>query len=220
MKALLCLLRRKTVTESEDINAIEPADMEPVNSPSTMARSWMLWIAAGVIVLDQLTKLIIETTLPLYESWEPIPAIAPIFRITHVSNTGVAFGLFPAGSTLFAWAAVVVSLVILVYNYGLPPQQKLLRLALGLQLGGALGNLISRVRIGHVTDFMDFGPWPVWNVADFSVVSGAILLAWLFWIEERKQKPIREENPEIGTSGGELRELADEPNILDEWSAS
>ena len=96
----------------------------------------------------------------------------------------------------------------------------MLRLALGLQLGGALGNLIDRFRIGHVTDFFDFGPWPVFNFADFFVVSGAILLAWIFWQEDRQANKIRAaaesiELPQAPTTGG-----MDEPGMIDEWSTN
>lgn len=164
----------------ETIDTVEPKPLKAAN------RTWLIWIAAVIVLLDQFSKYIIESTLPLYQSWAPFPSIADFFRISHTSNTGIAFGMFPAGSTIFAWAAVLISAAIFVYNYTLPDGPFSLRLALGLQMGGALGNWIDRQRIGHVTDFLDFGPWPVFNVADTAVVAGAILLAWLLWREERQ----------------------------------
>jgi len=210
------------VTETEQTEIVEETHLtnaEPV-SLLTRRRARVIVIAGVVILIDQLSKMIIEINLPLYRVWEPFPAIASIFRVFHVSNTGAAFGLFPAGSSIIAVAAVVVTIAIIIYNYGLPETPFLLRLALGLQLGGALGNLIDRARIGHVTDFLDFGPWPVFNLADFSVVSGAILLAWIFWQEDRK---IRQDhtNP-AGNSDSSAKPLnpLDEPKILDEWSTN
>lgn len=179
---------------------------------STRQRVLMLLVAAVVIILDQFSKFIVESTLPLNQSWAPIAALEPVFRITHVSNTGTAFGLFQNGSALFAWVAVIVALVLLYYNYTLPSGHMALRLALGLQLGGALGNLIDRVRLGHVTDFLDFSYWPVFNVADTSIVTGAILLGWLMWREQKHSQP--HEAP------ANANEPARKPGPIDEWSAN
>jgi signal peptidase II len=143
-------------------------------------------VMAAVLVVDQFTKYLIETRLPLYEIWAPIPAIEPFFRILHATNTGMAFGLFQGGGTLIAAVAVVVSGVIVYFNHTLPGNERLLRIALGLQLGGVLGNLIDRIRQGHVTDFLDFGPWPIFNVADTALVAGVILLAYVMLTEGRR----------------------------------
>lgn len=151
----------------------------PKTPVATHWRTLVLWIAGFVILLDQLSKYLVEAVLPLYHGWTPIAAF-PYLRIAHTTNTGAAFGLFPANSAFFAIAAAAISLAIITYNYTLPGSQKALRLALGMQLGGALGNLIDRLRLGHVTDFVDFGPW-VFNIADASIVLGAVILAWVMW---------------------------------------
>jgi signal peptidase II len=148
-------------------------------------QSLLLLVAAGAIIADQVSKLVVEQQLALNRSWAPFPEYAHLFRITHVSNTGAAFGLFPSGSLLFGFVAAIVSVLILFYNYRLTAGHRLLRAALGLQMGGALGNLIDRLRIGHVTDFLDFGPWPVFNLADLWIVSGVVLLGLLMLHEER-----------------------------------
>lgn len=148
-------------------------------------QSLLLLVAAGAIIADQGSKLVVEQQLPLNHSWAPLTDYAHLFRITHISNTGAAFGLFPSGSLLFGVVAGIVSLLILFYNYRLPAGHRLLRAALGLQMGGALGNLIDRLRVGHVTDFLDFGPWPVFNLADLWIVSGVVLLGLLMLREER-----------------------------------
>ena len=93
---------------------------------------------------------------------------------------------------------MVVSIGIIIYNARLESGHKLLRLALGLQMGGALGNMIDRLRLGHVTDFMDFGPWPVWNVADLAIVSGTILLVLIMFNDERQEKKLAAQEQAAG----------------------
>jgi signal peptidase II len=97
---------------------------------------------------------------------------------------------------LFTLVALIVSTAIIIYNFRLEPGHRMLRLALGLQLGGAIGNLIDRLQRGFVTDFMDFGPWPVWNIADLAVVSGTVLLIWIMYQEEREEKKRAASMPE------------------------
>lgn len=159
----------------------EPPAPLPATTPQ---RALMLWVAAIVILFDQLTKYLVEYLLPLGHTWEPIPGWGNWVRIVHTSNTGAAFGLFQGASPIFAVVAIFVSLALLYYNFTLPSGYRFLRLVLGFQLGGALGNLIDRFRIGHVTDFIDVGPWYIFNVADASIVFGALALAWIMWREQ------------------------------------
>ncbi|MHB1296408.1 MAG: signal peptidase II [Anaerolineae bacterium] len=139
----------------------------------------ILLIAAVVIGLDQYTKHWVRQNIPLNESWNPISWLEPIVTLTHVQNTGAAFGLFPnLGAGLVVVAVLVVGAIIVFYRQ-LSSGAWLLRIALGLQLGGAIGNnLIDRLVFGYVTDFVNFRIWPVWNVADASIVVGTILLAY------------------------------------------
>lgn len=162
----------------------------PTNLPkaSRRERTIPFIILVIVLLLDQASKYLIETSLAFYEIWAPIPAIEPFFRIMHVTNTGMAFGLFPGGGLFFGVMALLVSGAILYYNHTLPAHNVWMRIALGLTLGGALGNMIDRLRLGHVTDFLDFGPWPLFNVADMAVVSGAIILAWQMLREIRAER--------------------------------
>jgi signal peptidase II len=149
---------------------------------------WVLpLVALAALTVDQWTKYLVVSNLELYESWAPLPALANLFTIHHVTNTGAAFGLFQNGSLVFAVVAIVVSVVIVLYYRHLPDGEWLVRLSLGLQLAGALGNLIDRVRVGHVIDFLDFQVWPVFNLADASIVCGVILLAYLLLREERQE---------------------------------
>jgi len=133
-------------------------------------------VLAVVLVLDQLTKWLITSNMAAGES---IPAEGFI-RLTYVRNTGVAFGLFQDQGIILAIIPflAVAAMIWLYRSSPMPPI--LMRAALGLQMGGAIGNLIDRLRLGFVVDFVDVGPWPVFNVADSSIVVGIAVLAWYF----------------------------------------
>ncbi len=185
--------KSEPLIQAESENPDNPADSAAIEEEKSMTSNryerWILYIVAStVIVLDQWSKNIVKANLEVNTYFAPIPEIQHLFRITHVTNTGMAFGLFPGGSWLFTLLAPIVSIAIIIYNQKLELGNRLLRLALGLQLGGAVGNLIDRLTQGFVTDFMDFGPWPVWNIADLSVVTGTILLAFILFQEEREAK--------------------------------
>lgn len=171
-------------------------------------------VMAAVLVVDQWTKNIVETWLPLNTTWSPIPGIASIFRISHVANTGAAFGLFPTGSTLFTIVAILVAIFIIVYNFRLPAHHVIYRVALGLMLGGALGNLTDRLRQNHVTDFLDFGPWPVFNVADFCVVSGVIILAILMLREQWQEVQQERARSEVKNKDAHPTEHGEDKNVF------
>ena len=130
------------------------------------------------LALDQITKYAVTHYLPLGEPWNPIPALERIVCLTHITNTGVAFGLFPQMGLVFAILPIIVVAAILIFYHHLPADQRLMQVCLGLQLGGALGNLLDRLRLGHVVDFIDFRVWPVFNIADSAIVVGVALLAY------------------------------------------
>ena len=146
----------------------------PRQTPVALFRDWLLLVPlVGVIVLDQATKQIVKSNLDLYEAWPT----EGFFRIVYRTNSGTAFGLFP-GQTVTLILLSVFAIGFLFYFYRTRAlSYPMLRLALGLQLGGAVGNLIDRLRHGAVVDFIDVGPWPTFNVADSSIVVGIFLLA-------------------------------------------
>lgn len=160
----------------------------PVQAPVAAAGRWLalVLVAALAVLADQASKAYVVAHLDLHASWMPLAALEPVFRFTHVHNTGAAFGIFPEGGSVFLLIAVVVSALIVYYYHQLPAGAWLVRLALGLQLGGALGNVIDRVRLGYVVDFLDVAFWPVFNVADSCVVVGVVLLALAVLREERR----------------------------------
>ena len=148
-----------------------------------------LFLIAGIIVaLDQWTKGLVETNLALGEAWAPWEWLLPYARIVHWKNTGAAFGLGQNLSILFTILAIVVSAAIIIYYPQVPKNEWPLRIALNLQLGGALGNLVDRLPIGHVSDFISVGKFAVFNVADSAVSIGAAVLIIGMIIMERQQK--------------------------------
>jgi signal peptidase II len=143
------------------------------------------WLGALMIFVDQYTKHLVRTRLALNESWSPFPWLAPYARVLHIQNTGAAFGMFKEAGLLFTGIAIVVSIVILYYARQIPDGNAWMRLALGLQLGGAIGNLIDRLIFGTVTDFVSVGTFAIFNVADASISLGVALLALIMLIETR-----------------------------------
>jgi len=139
-----------------------------------------------IFLTDQASKYLVLRNLSLGEEWNPIPFLRPFVTVTHVTNTGAAFGLFQDQGTLFAIVAILVVVGIVVFYRYLPPNQLWLRVSLGLQLGGALGNLLDRVRLGSVVDFIDFKIWPVFNLADTAIVSGVTILAFYLLFSEQE----------------------------------
>lgn len=158
------------------------------NIKELVYRYFILALISGMIVgLDQWTKHLVRTNLALGEEWVPLPEFAPFLRVVHWKNTGAAFGLLPQASVIFTIIAILVALAIIYYWPRIPSTQLTLRLALALQLGGALGNLVSRLVDGIVTDWIAVGNFPVFNVADSSISVGVAILVIATWIEERKK---------------------------------
>jgi len=149
---------------------------------STGARRIEIWLPLVVVVLDQLTKAIVRRTLPLHESASIIPGL---LDFTHVRNTGAAFGIlnavdFPYKTMVIAIVATTALIGVAVYAAGLAHHQWLARLGLALIIGGAAGNLIDRLVIGSVVDFVDvyWRTYQFWafNVADSAISVGVAVM--------------------------------------------
>lgn len=138
-----------------------------------------LLVAAGLVLLDQAAKGIVERALSPGESRE---VVGGFFRLTHVQNPGGAFGLFRESGAAFTVLSILAVALLLAAAWRYPAAGRS-RIAYGLVLGGALGNLIDRIRLSRVVDFLDFGfgdlRWPVFNVADIAVVVGVGLFLLL-----------------------------------------
>lgn len=147
-------------------------------------------VMGGVLLLDQVTKFLVQRTLVLHD---PVPLWDPYVRLTYIHNPGAAFGLHvgPWSRWVFLALAVVAVVVLWRLYRATPREDRVRRWAAALVSAGAVGNLIDRLRspLG-VVDFLDVGlnerwRWPVFNVADVAVSVGAVLLAWSLWREPR-----------------------------------
>ena len=144
----------------------------------------LIQLAVIIFLLDQLSKFVVRDQLLFRESF---PAEGFI-RFTHIFNTGSAFGIFRDQNTpLIVVSILGIGILIMIYRSQRLPSA-LLRLSLGLQIGGATGNLVDRLRLGHVTDFMDVGAWPVFNLADASIITGLVILAWIFLVADPSEE--------------------------------
>jgi signal peptidase II len=153
---------------------------------------FLIGIAAIIVGLDQWTKFLVRTQIPLGGSWSPWAWLAPYVRIVHWQNTGAAFGMFQGFGLVFTVLAFIVSIAILYYFPRVPRNEWLLRITMTMMLGGAVGNLIDRLTIGTVTDFVSVGTFAVFNVADASISVGTAIMVLAVWISERKQRKMAE----------------------------
>jgi len=158
-----------------------------------LGAGWSQWAGLAVVALaaiaaDQLTKSIVSSRLALDESVH----VAGPLSIHHVQNSGIAFGLFASATAvvILLTAAAVAWMLYFFARSG--SRHPILPVALGLVIGGSVSNLVDRVRLGHVTDFLDFRFWPAFNLADtFIVVGVAVLLLALISVDQRSARPPR-----------------------------
>jgi signal peptidase II len=148
----------------------------------------VIGLAVFTFSLDRLTKTWVERNIELYDGR---PIIGDWVRIVHTQNSGAAFGLLPERTTLLSVLSVFAVVAILYYYRQIAGRSPLIAATLGMQLGGAFGNLVDRVGQGFVVDFVDVGIpggprfW-AFNVADSSIVLGILFVTFLLWQEERK----------------------------------
>ncbi len=162
--------------------------LTPVSAASrSLAASPWHWLGLGAVALaalgaDQLTKRIVSSQLALGEA---TGGIGP-FSIHHVQNSGIAFGLFAsATSIVIVLTALAVAWMLLFFARS-GARHPVLPVALGLVIGGSLSNLFDRVRLGHVTDFLDFRYWPAFNLADTFIVVGVGILLGAIVLADRR----------------------------------
>jgi signal peptidase II len=153
----------------------------------------VLLIFSAVLLLDQATKYLAQAQLAHVSTWPVIPGI---FHLTLVHNQGAAFGMLPGGVFIFSAVSVVCVFFILLMLRNPPLMERTLgvsvdrvavRCSLGLIMGGAVGNLIDRVCLGYVVDFLDARVWPVFNVADSAITVGGVVLFFVLWQNDRKK---------------------------------
>lgn len=136
---------------------------------------WLFVLPLAVVILDQFSKYIVVENMALGES---IPIIEEVFHLTYILNPGAAFGMFAHNRLFFIAIAVIVIGIIIWARREILASPWEVKAGCGLFLGGAIGNLIDRVRQGLVIDFFDFRIWPVFNIADIAICIGVGLIIW------------------------------------------
>jgi len=168
--------------------------------------AFLFSIAGIVVLLDQSTKYLVRANLPLGVVFMPDLWLSRYARIVHWKNSGATLGIFQNLNAVFMVLPIVTGLVIAYYFPRIPRGDWLLRLALSLILGGAMGNLIDRLVVGYVIDLISIGSLPVMNLADISIWLGAALIFLWVWRQERGKKPALDLLP--GKDAADLQESA------------
>lgn len=150
----------------------------------------LIGLGAVIVALDQWTKWLVRTNIPFEATWLPdwLASLSPYARIVHWNNSGAAFGSFQNGNSVFTALAILVIGAILYYYPRVERDDWTLKVAMGMQLGGAAGNLIDRLSMGRVTDFISIGSFPVFNIADSAISIGVVVLLLGVWLKERHAK--------------------------------
>ena len=166
-------------------NALQPVSSAERSLGAGRAQWVVLLLVAGAAVIaDQLTKQVVGRTLALGES---VDIVGP-FSIHHVQNSGIAFGLFGSRTSIVIVVTGIAVCAMLVFFARSGRRHPVLPVALGLVLGGSLANLIDRVRLGHVTDFLDLVAWPAFNLADTFIVVGVAILFGALVLADRPHR--------------------------------
>jgi signal peptidase II len=168
-----------------------PAGLAPISvaerSLSAGRSQWAALVAvvAAAIAADQATKHIVGASLYLGER---VGVVGP-FSIHRVENSGIAFGLFASATSIVIFLTALAVVWMLGFFARSGARHPVLPVGLGLVLGGSLSNLVDRVRLGHVTDFLDIGPWPAFNLADCFIVAGVVVLVATLLAVDRPARP-------------------------------
>ena len=181
----------------------------------------LLLIASLIVALDQWTKWLVRTNIPFATSWLPqgMEWLEPYARIVNWHNSGAAFGMFQNGNTIFSILAILVILAILYYYPQVEHGDWTLRLAMSMQLAGAAGNLVDRLTVGKVTDFLSIGTFPVFNVADASISVGVAVLVLGVWWKERTSKRLSVNSEQLSVNSEQLSVSSEQLSVNSEQSS-
>jgi signal peptidase II len=138
--------------------------------------------ASIIVILDRITKFLV---FRIFIEGQSVPVIQKAFHLTLVLNTGAAFGILKNRNEFFIVSSCVVAALIVAYVLFTKCKDAMILAALGLILGGDIGNLIDRVLFGYIIDFLDFRVWPVFNIADCAITLGSLLLIFRLFSKER-----------------------------------
>jgi signal peptidase II len=168
--------------QSETTERPQDATSSTSSVPAVPRGSLLWWLVAAIVSLDQVTKVVVQAYVPLFELVEVIPGF---LNLVHIHNAGIAFGMMndmahPLRNALTTALPLAALAAIIFYSRQVRPDERLTLIGLSLVLGGAIGNLLDRARLGHVVDFIDVyrGDWHFWafNVADAAISCGAVLI--------------------------------------------
>ncbi len=192
--------RRETVSESStqqpraDVRIGSATDgLAPLSvaERSLAAGAWqwagLVAVALAAVVADQVTKQVVASTISLDES---VRVVGPL-SIHHVQNTGIAFGFFSGATSIVTIVTAIAVVWMLVFFARSGARHPVLPAALGLLAGGSMSNLVDRIRLGHVTDFIDLSYWPAFNLADSFIVVGVAILLGALVAADRAPRPPR-----------------------------
>lgn len=169
----------------------ETPDGDKISASNIIKDYLLLIISAGLIILaDQWTKSLVLDNIPFTHTWLPdsLSWLSPYARIVHWRNSGAAFGMFQQGSLIFTILSIIAIIFIIYYFPRIEKKEWPLRLAMILQLSGAAGNLIDRLRYGYVIDYISVGNFPVFNIADASISVGVAVLLIGVVVQDYKAK--------------------------------
>jgi signal peptidase II len=182
-------LTERSPSRAADVRVGSATDgLTPISvAERPLGASWPQWASLGSVALaalgaDQLTKAIVTARLDMHDEVH----IAGPFSIHHVTNSGIAFGLFASATSVVILLTAVAVTWMLYFFARSGSRHPVLPVALGLVIGGSVSNLIDRVRLGHVTDFLDVRYWPAFNLADTFIVIGVIALLLALVVSDRK----------------------------------
>ena len=202
--------------QSENINTSQ----EPSAQSWNPIRDYLILIlfAGGIIALDTWTKVLVDNNIPVGGAWLPKDLVHYLayFRVTHIHNTGTAFSMFAGAekiNLIVSILAFAVAAFIIIIFPRIDRSETALRAAIILQLGGTVGNLISRITYGYVLDFISIGNFAVFNIADASLVTGASLMVLAVLIEEIKERKQVPEPPDPDDRGVPVRHGPGHPGV-------
>lgn len=165
-----------------------------------------LVIGSGVLVaLDQWTKLLVLKYIPFGNTYLPeyLSPLSEYFRFVHWRNSGAAFGLFQDGNLIFTFLAILATILIVTFFPSVDKKEWGIRLAMLFQLGGAVGNLIDRIRFGYVIDFISLGKFPVFNIADACISIGVGILLLDVLITEIRERRTKDQQTDTRTASSD-----------------
>lgn len=145
----------------------------------------ILSISMTIVLLDQVSKFLVRQNIPLYPAVDQNVIIPDFFNLTHIQNTGAAWGILSGLSSWLAVLSFIVLILLVLFHRHVESKSIVYKIAMGLMTGGIIGNLIDRLRVGYVTDFLDFRFWgwhfPAFNVGDSAICIGVgLYLLWQF----------------------------------------